>query len=78
MKIYTYSPDEIQAMCNDAAWKMVAKLITDGFIDKENTLEELVGEYAIVVHEKGAFGHLFSKLFKLDDAGLYLRVIRLG
>ena len=73
MKIYS----NVNATINDAMSIVLDRLAKDGILTQEKA-DEVRTTYAIVCYEKGFWGDYLDKLFKTEDKGFYMRIVKLS
>jgi len=73
---YMFTAEQVQVMCNEAVGLVINTMYNDGLT--EWTDEMVAGDYAVILHEKGAFGRLFDRLFNHPKSALALRVVSLS
>ena len=76
MSILSFSLGELQAAFNQTKEVVVGSLLTEGFITEEQA-EEILTDYAIVVHEKGMLGKTIDKILGRAERSTNITMVKL-
>lgn len=74
LKMYSMTSEDLTQDINNAVAVFLSALETDGLLTKPAI--DILGEYAVVVCQKGFFGKVIDKLRGMEDNNTYFRVVR--
>ena len=74
MKAYTMSAAALTGHGNQIKELFLDKMVKEGKLTKEQ--EDELNNYCIVIAEKGFLGSLWDKLWKKDEEGMVISVVK--
>lgn len=82
MYLYNLTTDELVRFMNQAKETTVQSLCQEGFLTEEQR-DQILGNYAIVIHKKNWFGEILGKVRNLvsstekDHDTIYINLVKL-